>query len=193
MVNEIQEKKTMTTVLSLEAMEEGLARAGASPRDSGRLELIVRRPGIDVREELQTAQLSPEEGLTGDTWRSRGSKSMPDGSANPGAQITLMNSRVVQVLAQEPARWSLAGDQLFVDFDLGEENLPPGQRIAIGEVVLEISAIPHTGCAKFTARFGSDATRFVNSPEGRKERRRGVNARVIQAGTIRQGDKIKKV
>jgi hypothetical protein len=183
----------MTPVLSLEAMEAALAKAGPSPRGEGRLELIVRRPGIDLREELQTAYLSAEEGLAGDNWRTRGSKSMPDGSANPGAQITLMNSRVVHVLAQDPARWSLAGDQLFVDFDLGEENLPAGQRIAIGEVVLEISALPHTGCAKFTARFGSDATRFVNSPVGRKARRRGVNAQVIQAGTVRQGDVIRKV
>jgi hypothetical protein len=176
----------MTQLLSFEAMEAGLAGLGPSPRDEGRLELIVRRPGTDLREVLQEAELSPEEGLAGDTWRFRG-------SANPAAQITLMNSRVIQVLAQEPERWSLAGDQLFVDFDLGEENLPAGQRISIGDVVLEISAIPHTGCAKFTARFGSDATCFVNSPEGRKERRRGVNARVIQAGTVRQGDVIRKV
>jgi MOSC domain-containing protein YiiM len=184
---------TMTQVFSLEEMEAGLARFGPSPRDEGRLELIVRRPGTDMREVLQEAELSPENGLEGDTWRVRGSRSMPGGSANPGAQITLMNSRVIHVLAQDPARWPLAGDQLFVDFDLSEENLPAGQRIDIGDVVLEISAIPHTGCAKFTARFGSDATRFVNSPVGRKERRRGANARVIQAGIVRQGDSIKKV
>jgi MOSC domain-containing protein YiiM len=176
----------MTQLLSFEAMEAGLASLGPSPRYEGRLELIVRRPGTDLREVLQEAELSPENGLAGDTWRVRG-------SANPDAQITLMNSRVIQVLAQDPARWPLAGDQLFVDFDLSEENLPAGQQIAVGGVVLEISAIPHTGCAKFTARFGSDATRFVNSPVGRKERRRGVNARVIQAGVVRQGDVIKKV
>ena len=163
-----------------------LAQAGASPSDQGRLEMIVCRPGVDERQVLQQAELSLTDGLVGDGWRSRG-------SANPAAQVTLMNSRIIQLVAQEPSRWPLAGDQLFVDLDISEENLPAGQRIAIGEAVLEISALPHTGCAKFTARFGSDATRFVNSPEGRRERRRGANARVVQPGRIRQGDSIVKM
>lgn len=173
--------------------ETRLALVGQSPADEGVLEMIVRRPGVDQREVLQQAELSLTDGLVGDSWRERASRRRADDAANPETQVTLMNSRIIQLVAQDQDRWPLAGDQLFVDLDLSMENLPPGQRLAIGTAVIEISAVPHTGCDKFTARFGGDATRFVNSPEGRQQRRRGANARVVQAGVIRQGDVVRKV
>ncbi len=179
--------------LSLAEMHAGLAALGQSPQDNGSLEMIVCRPVSEERRALDEAELDLAEGLMGDNWRARGSRSTPDGSAHPEAQITLMNSRVIQTLAQERARWPLAGDQLFVDLDLSEANLPPGQRLAVGTAVLEVSAMPHTGCDKFTARFGSDATKFVNSREGLAERRRGVNTRIVQAGVVRVGDTVRKV
>ena len=103
-----------------------------------------------------------------------------------------MNSRIIRLLDPDPQRWPQAGDQLFVDLDLSEENLPAGQRIAIGSAVLEISEIPHTGCAKFSARFGSDALRWINSPLGRELRMRGVNLRVIRGGVVRTGDELRR-
>jgi MOSC domain-containing protein YiiM len=118
---------------------------------------------------------------------------MPDRSANPKAQLAIMNSRVVQLLAGERERWPLAGDQLYIDLDLSEDNLPPGTQLAIGEVVLEITDQPHTGCAKFTERYGPAAIRFVNSKAGRAARRRGVHARVVVPGIIRAGERVVKV
>jgi MOSC domain-containing protein YiiM len=118
---------------------------------------------------------------------------MPDGSANPDAQITLMNARAAQLVAQDVERWPLAGDQLYVDFDLSEENIPPGTRLAIGDAVVEVSALPHNGCKKFVARFGLDAMKFVNSPVGKQLHLRGINAKVVQSGAIRVGDSVKKV
>jgi hypothetical protein len=179
--------------LTMTELESGLEALGASPQDKGTLEMIVCRPNVDERRALEQAELSLAEGMVGDNWRARGSKSTEDGSANPEAQITLMNSRAIQVFAGERSQWPLAGDQLFVDLDLSIDNLPPGQRIAIGTAILEISVTPHTGCAKFTERFGSDAIRLVNSPEGKQQRRRGVNARIIQPGTIHVGDVVSKI
>jgi MOSC domain-containing protein YiiM len=153
----------------------------------------VRRPTHGEREVLETAEFNTTDGLVGDNWRTRGSKDTADGSANPGQQVAIMNSRVIQAITQDKSRWALAGDQLFLDFDLSAENLPAGQQIVIGSVILEISAIPHNGCGKFTERFGSAATHLVNSQEGRANRRRGVNAFVVQGGTIRQGDTVSKI
>lgn len=174
-------------------IEAGLAALGPSPKNQGTVEMIVCRPEREQRQVLTQAELDLVEGMVGDNWKVRGSKSTEDGSADPEAQITLMNSRVIEALTQDRERWALAGDQLFVDFDLSDENLPVGQRIAIGTAILEVSATPHTGCAKFTERFGSNAIRFVNSSEGRANRRRGVNMRIVQAGVIAAGDVITKV
>jgi len=178
--------------LSLAELEAGLDHIRQSPKDDGKVMLIVRRPGEDERESVQSAEIDLQQGLVGDNWKERGSRRTHDGSANIDAQITLMNARVVNLLAQDEERWSLAGDQLYVDMDLSDENLPPGTRLAIGSAVIEVSAVPHTGCDKFAARFGTDATKFVNSKEGKHLHLRGINAQVIQAGIVNVGDVVRK-
>ena len=176
----------------LTSLEESLDHIRAAPADMGTLELIVRRPAEDEREILTEARLDLHQGLEGDTWRQRGSSRTPDGGPNPDAQLTLMNARLAKAIAGERERWALAGDQLYVDLDISRANLPAGSRIQIGEAVIEFSEPPHTGCAKFSARFGVDALKFVNSPSGRELRLRGANCRVVVAGTIRTGDTIKR-
>jgi hypothetical protein len=178
--------------LSLLELEAGLEHIKQAPKDAGEVKLIVRRPAVDERESIQTADLNSEVGVVGDTWLTRGSKTMPDGSSNPDAQITVMNARAAALLAQSEERWSLAGDQFYVDMDISEANLPPGTRLRLGTAVIEISAQPHTGCAKFSQRFGVDAHKFVNSAQGKPLRLRGVNARVVEAGTVHVGDAVRK-
>ena len=100
-------------------------------------------------------------------------------------QLTLMSARVVDLVAAgDRERWALAGDQLYVDFDISVANLPPGTQLAVGSAVVEVTAEPHTGCAKFAARFGGDAHRFVNVKTYRHLRLRGLNAKVIEPGTV---------
>jgi MOSC domain-containing protein YiiM len=177
----------------LTRLEQSLDHIREAPADGGSVEVIAIRPAVDEREILTEARLDPEEGLVGDSWRARGSSSMPDGSANPVAQVTLMNARAAAAVAGEREQWALAGDQIYVDLDLSLLNLPAGTRIQIGSAVLEFSEAPHTGCAKFSARFGNDALRFVNSPIGRELRLRGANCRVVVGGTVRPGDTITKL
>ena len=118
---------------------------------------------------------------------------MDDGSAHPGMQLTLMNARAIAVIARERDRWPLAGDQLYVDLDLSPDNLPPGTRLALGSAVVEVTDVPHTGCAKFTERFGTAAIRFVSSPDGRALRLRGMYARIVETGPVRAGDVVRKL
>ena len=165
----------------------------AAPRDNGLLQLLVLRPAVDAREIVMAGVLDPAKGLVGDSWAARGSTSTPDGSASPERQITLISVRVLKAIEPDPARWPLAGDQLYVDLDLSIEHLPAGTRLAIGSAVIQVSELPHTGCAKFSARFGSDALRWINSPTGRALRMRGLNARIVTPGAIRTGDSIRRV
>jgi len=179
--------------LTMAELEAGLDEILRSPADAGVLEMIVRRPAVGVREELDEAELDPAAGLVGDTWSKRGSRRTIDGSPHPDMQINVMNARVAALVAQHRSRWLLAGDQLFVDLDLSEANLPAGTQLHIGSAVIEITAEPHTGCGKFLERFGADATAFVNAAERRGLHLRGVNARVIGGGTIRTGDRVTKI
>jgi len=178
--------------LDLAALEAGIDEIRRSPKDVGSLDLIVRRPEVEAREILEEGVLDSVDGLVGDCWRTRGSSGTPDGSANPKAQLTLTNVRSVLLVAQHPERRPLAGDQLYVDFDLSVDNAPPGTRLEIGSAVVEISDLPHRGCRKFLDRYGKDALKFVNSEVGRELNLRGVNATVIAAGTVRRGDTVRK-
>ena len=162
----------------------------AAPADAGRVELIVRRPAVDEREILEEARLDRDSGLVGDRWATRDRATTP---VHLSSQLTVISTRVLRIIEPDAGRWPLAGDQLYVDLDLGEANLPAGSRLAVGTSVIEISDTPHTGCAKFSARFGSEALRWINSPIGRAHRMRGLNARVVEPGTVRTGDAIRKV
>lgn len=167
------------------ALREGVAHIVGSPPDEGTIEMIVRRPTVDEREVVMSARVEPGRGLEGDSWGSR-----PHPSSD--AEITFMNARCVALLAGDVDRWPLAGDQLYVDMDLSMVNLPAGSRLRAGTVLLEVSDKPHTGCSKFSARFGEEALAFVNSDEGKAMRLRGMNCRVIEAGVVRAGDRLTK-
>lgn len=182
-----------TRHLTQAELEAGLAAMAPSPRESGSLDLIVRRPQVGAREVLAEGELDKDGGLVGDTWNRRGSSRTRDRSPHPDMQLTLMNSRVIALIAGERDRWPLAGDQLFVDLDLSAENMPAGTRLAIGDAVIEVTAQPHTGCAKFARHFGRDASAFVNSPAGRRLNLRGINARVTVPGRIQTGSVVTKL
>jgi hypothetical protein len=165
-----------------------------APADRGTLELVVRRPAVDERELLAVGELSLTHGLVGDTWIVRGSRRTDDGSSHPDMQLNVINARVSRLVAgDDDAARAWAGDQLHVDLDLSPENLPAGTKLAIGTAVIEVTDQPHTGCAKFAARFGTDALRFVNTGGGQQHRFRGLNAKVVVAGVVRPGDTVAKL
>jgi len=180
----------MSHFSSLQTLENALPQIEQSPSKTGQIALIVCRPSEGQRKVLDSANLDTKEGLTGDNWLSRGHKKGP---ANPEMQINIMNARTISVIAGDKTHWPLAGDQFFVDFDLSKENLPPGTQLRIGEAIIEVTAEPHLGCKKFSERFGKDAVMFVNSDAGKALNLRGINAKVIVAGTVNTGDAIQKM
>jgi MOSC domain-containing protein YiiM len=175
--------------LTRQDLDAGLDHVLRSRTELGRVEMVVARPAVDERVVLSEGELVIGEGLAGDNYLERG---IDGGGPHPEAQLTLMNSRAVDLVAGgDRDRWQLAGDQLFVDFDLTEQNAPTGTRLAVGSAVIEVSAKPHTGCAKFAARFGMDAARWANSRDG--TRLRGINAVVVEGGVVKPGDSIAKL
>jgi hypothetical protein len=159
----------------------------AAPRDVGVVAHLVSRPGVGERVVHDSVELRPDVGLVGDTWSVRPTRAT--GAPDPDAQLNIMSVRAAAAIAGD--EWALAGDQLFLDLDLSTANLPAGSRLALGTALVEVTAKPHTGCAKFSSRFGRDALRFVNSPDGRSLNLRGICARVVEGGTVRVGDDVR--
>ena len=178
---------------TLQQLEADVEHVTSAPSSRGTLEMIVIRPDVGERLVLDEARLDAAHGVVGDSWKDRGSSRTPDGFPHPDMQLNVIGSRVLDLIAGGRDRWQLAGDQLCLDFDLSETNLPPWTKLRVGETVIEITDQPHTGCGKFSGRYGGDALRWVNSTEGKLLRLRGVNARVVVPGVIRPGDAVAKV
>ena len=158
---------------------------GGFTKDAGSIEAIFIRPVTEEREELQEAELLKAEGVKGDRWQESGH--------GPRNQITMMNARVLDCVSGGRDQWAPAGDQLIVDLDVSEANLPVGQRLQIGDAVVEVTEVPHTGCAKFRRRYGAESLDYINSEGLESLRLRGVYVMVIEEGAVRAGDTIKKI
>ncbi len=183
----------MTAYKKMQELEASVDDIRQAPTDNGTLELIVARPASGERIVQQEGRLTFHDGLEGDNWRFRMVGNAADIEPETDNQLSIMNIRVVRLLDPDPQRWPLAGDQLYVDLDLSDENLPPGTRLQIGDAVVEVSALPHTGCKAFSQRFGADAMKFVNSETGSQLHMRGIMSKVITEGSIRPGDIVAKL
>ena len=160
---------------------EGLPR---SPRDHGRVHRCVLRTGPGLREMPEAIELLPGAGARGDAWPSHPYSA-------PGNEVALINVHVLRSLAGgDEARMPLSGDNLQVDLDLSEANLPPGTLLRIGTAVLRVSGLPHRPCRKFVERFGASAAKKVARANRLGRRGRGVVCEVAQAGVVRVGDPI---
>jgi hypothetical protein len=175
-------------------LEQGLAEVMASPAETGRLTAIFVRPAKNERRSLDSAALTAERGIDGDRWASDSFYHLENGGSDPRCQVSIMNGRFLRQVAVEEGAMCLAGDNLIVDLDLSEANLPAGSRVSIGsEVVIEISDLKHTGCSKFARRYGEAAKTFANNKQGTALHLRGRYARIVQGGTICVGDTVSKV
>lgn len=159
-------------------------RALAAKPSAGRgsVELLVLRTGDGNHETPQRIDLSLEDGIVGDRWNR-------EADPERDAQVTLMMSAVARLVTDGQAL-HLPGDNMLVDLDLSEAALPVGSRLRVGGAILEITAEPHTGCKKFSARMGPGALRWVNLHDNRIRRLRGVNCRIIEGGAVEIGDEI---
>lgn len=162
-------------------------RLPASPRDEGRVEGLVIRPAggaPGTRRRCASIVLDPKEGIVGDRW-AEGPERMS------GAQVSLINVHALRSLAGgDEEKMALSGDNLHVDLDLSEANLPIGTRLEIGSTVLEVSEVPHRPCRSFHERFGATAAKKVARGVRIGLRGRGVLCRILTAGTIHVGDRI---
>ena len=144
-------------------IEAAVAAASEAPAAYGTVELIAVRPADEERRLVDRVKVDPEAGVEGDNWLQRAGKNE---NIAYGTQVTLMNSRFADAVTPSGQGWEIAGDQFYVDYDISIDNAPAGSRLRIGSAVLEISEIPHTGCAKFSRRFGRDVLMATRTEEG---------------------------
>jgi MOSC domain-containing protein YiiM len=169
--------------LPLDVLEARFAAAPPAPTDVGRVRFLVTRHRNGRREALERASMTPESGMVGDSWSRQRHPALE-------AQLAVMQFDVADLIANgQPL--ALFGDQLFLELDLSETNLPVGTVLRAGTVMLEVTPEPHNGCRKFRARFGDAALHFVSNRESRHLNLRGVYMRVTEAGEVARDDLVR--
>jgi MOSC domain-containing protein YiiM len=156
-----------------------------SPRDLGRVQGCVVRTGRGVRETPSALRVVEGAGVVGDLWSTH-----PHSA--PGNQVSLINVHVLRSLCDgDESRMPLSGDNLHVDLELSEANLPVGTLLAIGTALLRVSPVPHRPCGSFVKRYGATAAKKVARATRIGRRGRGVLCEVVRGGVIANGDEIR--
>lgn len=164
-----------------------------SPRERGRVVRLCVRPDVDQRAFPDEVELCPRRGAVGDRWERRTWLHLPDGSPDPRVQVAMMNSATLTFLRTLTGCSHDPGDTLVVDFDLSVAHVPAGARLRVGEAVVEISDVENDACAKFAQHYGADVFTWIRAPANRAKRHRGLFARVVQRGIIREGDPVERL
>lgn len=175
--------------LALDELERRMAALPPTPKERGRVVAMFARPGSNRRTPLRRAKLTASGGMPGDRWSvPREGKPAPE----PEQMLTAMQSDVAELIANgQPI--GLFGDNLFLELDLSNANLPLGTRVRAGGAILEVTPEPHNGCLKFRARFGSDALRLVSRKQTRDRNLRGIYFKVVQDGEVTTGDPVEVI
>ena len=177
-----QSEGQLAAFLPFDVLESRLQSLPPAPADIGHVRLLVTRHRGGVRETLDRVSMTPDAGMPGDSW---GRQRRP----SPEAQLAVMQFDVAGLIANgQPL--TLFGDQLFLELDLSEANMPAGTVLRAGSATFEVTPLPHNGCRKFRERFGDGALRLVTMRELRHLNLRGIYLRVIEAGDVAVGDAI---
>lgn len=165
-------------------LEQRFSDLRGSPSDSGEITLLLSRPGSGKRNIPVCVLLSRESGMPHDRWAQ-----LPVNDKSGNMQLSVIETAVAELIANSQDL-CLFGDNLVINLDISEQNLPIGSVLQAGEARLEVTPEPHTGCDQYQRRFGSAALRYISQLERRGQRLRGVYMKVVQDGAVSIGDKI---
>ena len=157
------------------------------------VQTICVRPDLDWRVYPDSVELCPRRGAVGDRWKSHPWMRLEDGSADPRVQVAITNMRTLSIFRKAAGNDIYPGDTFAVDFDLSEASMPVGQIFRIGSAELEVSDVYNAACAKFAKRYGKSSLTWINAPENRHLRLRGIYCIVRKSGTVNLNDKPEKI
>lgn len=165
----------------------------AAPRDAGAVRLLCVRPKPNARTFPQVLTLTRAAGVSGDFEMTRPWLTLPDGRADPQIQVSIIAWRVLELCWRDRDRVAHPGDNIAVDMNLTEDNLPAGTLLAAGSAVLRVSREPNEGCAKWKVRCGRDAYDWTTAADHLPLRLRGLFCSVERDGELRLGDTLRRI
>ncbi|WP_211341121.1 hypothetical protein [Paracoccus methylarcula] len=163
----------------------------SAPRDDAPIRYLCQRPDFGQRVFVDRLHLTVDQGIPGERWLRHPWLRLPDGRPDPAIQVSILPSRVCDLVWQPGDAAPHPGDPIVADLDTSLDNLPPGSLIEAGSAVLQVSAVFNTACVKWRSRYGEDAYRWINMEDHPRLRLRGILCAVVRDGVVTMADRLK--
>lgn len=163
----------------------------AAPKSDAPIHSLCFRPDFNQRQFPDSLTLTVAEGVPGERWLANPWLRLPDGRPDPRIQVSILPTRVLELVWRDRAGTPHPGDTIVADLDCSEANLPEGTLVQAGTAVLKVSSEFNAGCVKWKARYGSDAKDWIVAPGHPTLRLRGVLCEVVQDGEVRLSDSLR--
>jgi len=164
----------------------------AAPKNNAPIEQLCLRPDFGKRNFVDKMQLTRAHGIPGERWNYAPWLKLEDGSADPRIQVSILGTRVLDLVWRDRENTLHPGDSFMADMDFSEQNMPVGTLLNIGSSTLRVSDKFNNACVKWKVRYGTDAKDWIVRPENITHRLRGVLCEVVRDGWVKTGDLIKK-
>lgn len=173
------------------ALMDALPHILAAPKDDAPIHGLCLRPGYGLRAFPARIQVTREFGIPGERWATAPWLKLPDGSPDPCIQVSILPSRVMDLVWRDREGTPHPGDPIVADLNCSLANLPAGTLLQAGTAVLKVSDHFNEACAKWKVRYGADARAFIDAPGHPDLRLRGILCSVEADGEISLTDCLK--
>ena len=176
--------------VSANDLEAGLPHVLAAPKTDAAIAMLCFRPGFGLRTFPDSLSMTRAGGIAGERWLTHPWLKLADGSPDPRIQVSILPTRVLDLVWRDRIGMVHPGDPIVADLDMTEANLPAGTLLQAGTAVLRVSDELNDGCVKWKARYGVAAMNWITAPDHLPMRLRGILCSIEQDGVVRMDDRI---
>lgn len=178
--------------VTLDDLDAALPQIMAAPKDGAVIDMLCLRPERNTRRFVDEITLTRAQGIPGERWLTQPWLRDDAGNPHPGIQVCILPRRILDLVWRDRENVVHPGDTFIVDMDLSEANLPTGQLLEVGTALLRVSDVFNDACVKWAARYGKPSRDWINLPQNRALRLRGILCSIERDGVIRTGDRLTK-
>jgi hypothetical protein len=160
----------------------------AAPKTDAPIAMLCYRPDFGQRTFPDSLTLTKAMGIPGERWLKHPWLRLADGTPDPRIQVSLLPTRVLELVWQDRETTPHPGDPIVADLDMTDANMPPGTLIQAGTAILRVSDEWNNGCVKWKARYGADAAAWITAQP--QLRLRGLLCSVEQDGVLHVTDRL---
>lgn len=180
----------MTGHVTAQALADALPHILAAPKDAGAITSLCLRPGYGERHFPDRIRMTRAHGIPGERWLTAPWVKLADGSPDPRIQVSILPSRVCDLVWRDRIGTPHPGDPIVADLNMTEANLPVGCLLQAGTAVLRVSDLFNNGCVKWRLRYGDAAKDWITAPGHPALRLRGVLCSVVEDGEVTLADRV---